>query len=132
LPLDEVDKRLAALYAGGAQSGSLDIARSILRATSERAPAEKLQYLEVEEENGRRSFDLNVYDAALQVKDVQEALFAMRERFAVRPGQFQALYDQVKARAFGHLAGGVHRDGRDFFNVYYGVSGYPRFSERLR
>ena len=32
----------------------------------------------------------------------------------------------------GHLAGGVHRDGRDFFNVYYGATGLPRFNERLR
>jgi hypothetical protein len=44
----------------------------------------------------------------------------MRRRFGVGPGQFQALYDQIKERKFGHLAGGLHRNGKDFFNVYYG------------
>ena len=132
LPLGDLESRLASVYRGGGAAASIDIARAVLRAAAERAPAEQLQYLEVEEENGRRSFDLNVYDAALQLKDVQDALFAMRERFGVRPGQFQALYDQVKTRALGHLAGGVHRNGEEFFNVYYGVSGFPRFSERFR
>jgi hypothetical protein len=26
----------------------------------------------------------------------------------------------------------VHRDGGDFFNLYYGVAGLPHFNERLR
>ena len=132
LPMSELEARLASVYRGCASGASIDIARSVLRSAAERAPAEQLQYLEVEEENGRHSFDLNVYDAALQLKDVQDALFTMRERFGLRPGQFQALYDQVKTRALGHLAGGVHRNGEDFFNVYYGVSGFPRFNERFR
>jgi hypothetical protein len=45
----------------------------------------------------------------------------MRQRFAIKPGQFQALYDQIKSQTAGHLAGGAHRNGKDFFNVYYGV-----------
>ena len=44
----------------------------------------------------------------------------------------QALYDQIRTRALGHIAGGVHRNGRDFFNIYYGVAGFPRFSELFR
>jgi hypothetical protein len=56
----------------------------------------------------------------------------MRSHFGVRPGQFQGLYDQIKLLSLGHLAGGVHRNGKDFFNVYYGVVGLPRFSARLR
>ena len=91
-----------------------------------------MQYLEVEEaENARRSFDLNVYNAKLQVKDIHPLMQQMRENFAIRPGQFQALYDQIKALALGHLAGGVHRNGKDFFNLYYGAVGLPKFSEKL-
>ena len=26
----------------------------------------------------------------------------------------------------------VHRDGRDFFNLYYGVGSFPRFHEAFR
>lgn len=122
-----IESRIEAVYASDEARPSLDIARSVLHLAAGRAPAGKLQYLEVSEDgNARRSWDLNCYDAALHVRDVQDALFAMRDRFGIRPGQFQALYDQIRGSRFGHLAGGVHRDGADFFNVYYGVSGYPR------
>ena len=59
---------------------------------------------------------------------MQPLLGQMREMFDLRPGQWQALYDQIKGKALGHLAGGVHRDGRPFFNVYYGVVGLPHFT----
>jgi hypothetical protein len=122
-----IEQRLAAIYGGDTAHGSLEIALSVLRLAADRASAGALQYLEVTEDgNARRSFDLNCYDAQLQLKDVQAALFAMRDRFGIGPGQFQALYDQLRDSRFGHLAGGVHRDGADFFNVYHGVSGYPR------
>jgi tryptophan halogenase len=127
-----IEDRLAHVYRDG-PSGSQDIARSLLRLAVERAPAERLQYLEVEEpETARRSFDLNVYNAKFQVKEIPGLLQQMRETFAIRPGQFQALYDQIKGMSLGHLAGGVHRNGKDFFNLYYGAVGLPKFSEKLR
>ena len=114
-------ERMKAIY-GAADNPSLGIAREVLDAVSGRANAEDLQYLEVQEDgNERRSFDLNFYDAGLLIKDLQPQLALMRERFAIRPGQFQALYDQIKSKPAGHLAGGIHRNGKDFFNVYYGV-----------
>jgi hypothetical protein len=45
----------------------------------------------------------------------------MRDLFSIRPGQFQAFFDQIRNQSAGHLAGGIHRDGRNFFNVYHGV-----------
>ena len=90
-------------------------------AAASRLPPERLLYLEVVEPGQpRRSFDLNLYDAELTVRDLQAVLFAMRDHFAVRPGQFQALYDQIKTRRMGHVAGGIHRNGQPFFNVYFG------------
>jgi tryptophan halogenase len=128
----EVEGRLAHVYRDG-PAASQEIARSLLRQAIERAPAERLQYLEVEEaETERRSFDLNVYNAKLQVKDISSLLQQMRELFAIRPGQFQALYDQIKGMSLGHLAGGVHRNGKDFFNLYYGAVGLPKFNDKLR
>ena len=125
-----IAERLSQVYRDGKDGISLEIARTVLELAARRTPAEKLQYLEVQEdENDRRSFDLNVYTTGMQVKDLQPALFRMREHYGVRPGQFQALYDQIKNKALGHVAGGVHRNGRDFFNVYYGVAGFPIFSE---
>jgi hypothetical protein len=129
LSMAGIEERLAAVYGAGGQEVSLDIARAVLRLAASRAPAERLQYLEVlEDENDRRSFDLNLYEAKLQVKDVQHLLSRMRAHFGVRPGQFQTIFDQIRMRTLGHIAGGVHRNSRDFFNIYYGVEGYPRFS----
>jgi len=129
LTASQIERRLSSLYRDEA-APSFAIASAMLRLAAGRVPAERLQYLEVEEaENERRSFDLNLYDAGLRVSDAQPFLQRMREHFAIRPGQFQALYDQVKALQLGHLAGGLHREGRDFFNLYYGAVGLPQFSK---
>lgn len=131
LTADEIDLRLRALY-GGDAGEPYAIASGFLAQAAAIAPAEQLQYLEVEElENGRRSFDLNLYNAKLAVKDAQPLLQRMRAHFGVRPGQFQALYDQVRAMSLGHVAGGVHRDGREFFNLYYGMASLPTFNRTL-
>ncbi len=115
-----IEQRLAALCAA-APPAMLEIARTVVDAAAARLPAERLLYLEVTEEGQpRHSFDLNVYDARLQVRDLQPAMFAMRDHFEVRPGQFQVLYDQIKTQRMGHLAGGIHRDGQFFFNLYFG------------
>jgi len=128
----EVEGRLAHVYQTAQAQTSLAIAIELLRLAAGKVPAERLQYLEVhEDDNPRRSFDLNVYDAELQVRDLQPLLHRMRERFDIRPGQFQALYDQIKGRVLGHVAGGIHRNAREFFNVYYGVAGFPKFAERF-
>jgi tryptophan 7-halogenase len=133
LGIADIEAKLAKIYEAGGQEVSFDIAKAILNAAASKVPAERLQYLEVvEDENDRRSFDLNLYDAHLQVKDMQHLLSRMRVHFGIRPGQFQALFDQIKGRALGHIAGGVHRNGRDFFNVYYGVEGYLQDAEDLR
>ncbi|MEO8158277.1 MAG: hypothetical protein ABI648_10820 [Betaproteobacteria bacterium] len=118
----QILERMAHIYQAAGNEASLDIARGVLAVACTRVEADALQYLEVREDgNERLSFDLNFYDAGLLVKDLQAPLAQMRQRFAIKPGQFQALYDQIKAQTAGHLAGGVHRNGHDFFNVYYGV-----------
>jgi hypothetical protein len=132
LTAEDIAQRLAQLYRDEHRA-SQEIATEFLRLAAGNAAADTLQYLEVEEiENARRSFDLNVYNTRLQVRDVQHLLQRMRNHFSVRAGQFQGLYDQIKAMSLGHLAGGVHRNGEDFFSVYYGVVGLPRFSSGLR
>jgi len=118
-----IRERLAALYGSAADGVSAAIANDIVDLACARVDATRLQYLEVlEDGNGRRSFDLNTYEAGLRVQDLRSSLNAMRDHYGVRPGQFQALYDQVKSRALGHVAGGVHRDGGDFFNIYHALA----------
>jgi tryptophan halogenase len=128
----EIETRLAHVYRDGPQA-SRALAKAVLDLTKGRVAPEQMQYLEIEEtENGRRSFDLNLYDARLLVGDLQHVLHRMREHFNVRPGQLQALFDQIKGKPLGHLAGGVHRNGEDFFNIYYGVADLPYVNQSLR
>jgi tryptophan halogenase len=117
----EIAARIDEIW-GAAPPALAAMSRSVLGlATQRMGTGPRAQYLEVTEEGQpRRSFDLNVYDARLTVRDLQGVLADMREYFGVRPGQFQALYDQIKARPMGHLAGGIHRNGQPFFNVYFG------------
>ncbi len=78
----------------------------------------------MEDKNERRSFDLNLYDARLQIRDIYPVLKQMRDYFSLKPGDFQELYDQVKPKIIGHIAGGIHRNEKEFFNVYYGVENH--------
>jgi hypothetical protein len=34
---------------------------------------------------------------------------------------FSARLDTVARKRFGHLTGGIDRDGRDFFTIHFGV-----------
>jgi tryptophan halogenase len=112
-------ERMARAYGAGAP---LDAALAVLELAAARRDPAQLQFLEVREDGGPRlSFDLNLYDARLLVRDAQVPLSRLRDHFAVRPGQYQALYDQVRGKPLGHLAGGLHRDGAPFATVYYGV-----------
>lgn len=129
--LDEagIAQRLSRLFQSAGALVQAGAVREVLALAASRAPS--LQYLEVHEDGGRHSFDLNLYPAELHLRDITPHLLRLRDVYGIRPGQFQALLDQVRPRVLGHLAGGVHRDGRDFINVYYGAAAVPAFASKL-
>jgi hypothetical protein len=45
----------------------------------------------------------------------------MGQHYAIPSEEFHPLYEGVKNKTFGHIAGGIDREGRDFLTVYYGV-----------
>jgi hypothetical protein len=123
---DEIRSRVDAVY-GGDSSESRDITHGVIELAAARMPATDIHYLEIEEDgNDRRSYSINFYDADMKVRDLQPLLNRMRGLFEVEPGRFQILYDQIKGRRFGHLAGGTHRNGNDFFNIYYGPQSFDQ------
>jgi len=125
----EISARVEGIYQGAATE-SQEIAHSVIALAAERMPERDIHYLEIEEEgNSRRSYSINFYDADLRLRDLYPMLSRMRRQYDVPPGRFQVLYDQIKTRRFGHLAGGVHRNGKDFFNVYYGPQFFDQGSE---
>jgi len=87
-----------------------------------RIPDRDILYLEVTEEgNPRRSFDINVYRANLQVMEAYPLLSMLCRRHSIPFDTFHSLYDGIKMKRFGHLAAGVDREGNSFFTTYYGV-----------
>ena len=123
LSFDEIQGRLAELLAGG-RGPSLGTAIAVLRLASVRVSSREVLYLEVsEEDNPRRSFDLNVYRAGLQVGELYPLLAKMWQQHSIPAAEWQALYGRAASKSLGHVAGGLDRSGRDFLTVYYGVEG---------
>jgi len=124
LRMRDIANKLEEIYGDSKYERSLEIAKDILELATGRTAPEDLRYMEVTEvQNARRSFDLNLYDAELQVQDVYPFLARMCQQYSIPPERFEALFDGIKTRTLGHLAGGLHRKGEDFFNLYYGVEG---------
>ena len=115
--------RLQALYPA-ADAPSLAAARDLLALAAGRVGDDSFVYVEAEEEgNPRRSFDLNLYKARLSVGDLQPVLAPLAKRYGIGAQALRRLMEQAAARPFGHLSGGLGRDGRDFLTVYYELEG---------
>jgi hypothetical protein len=100
---------------------STDVLSRLLGLATADVPAEDLQLLRVSEANSpRKSFDLNLYDAQLQVGDIEPLLLRFFEGggpATLAAGVLKAVGD----RLLGHIAAGVSRGGERFLTVYYGA-----------
>jgi hypothetical protein len=119
LSIKGIERRLDALY--NDQSPSVQAAREILELAARRVGADSFVYVEAAEEgNPRKSFDLNFYKAGLRVGELQSALSSLCSRYSISAAD---ALSQASARPFGHLSGGLGRDGKDFLTVYYELEG---------
>jgi hypothetical protein len=127
LTMEQIAQQLKSVF-GESESGEpFAIASSLLETAAQRMPPQDIQYLEATEDDScRKSFDLNVYDAELQIQELQPLLSRMFRHYQIDPSLFETFYQPMKTRIFGHLAGGIHRNGRGFFNLYYGAEGKLR------
>jgi tryptophan halogenase len=97
----------------------------LLSRASGRTDAGKLFLMEVaEDDNPRRSYDLNVYRADLHLGDIADLLEPVAAELAVPAPSLRALLERCGAFDLGHLSGGIGRDGREFVTVYYGVEAH--------
>jgi hypothetical protein len=124
LEADEIVRRVNALddfASGGIPAFALSVSQLVSVAASKMSSKDIL-YLEVTEEgNPRRSFDINVYRAGLQVSELFPILSELSQRLGLPYDRFHALYDRIKTKRLGHIAGGLDRAGDIFVTVYYGV-----------
>jgi hypothetical protein len=121
LTLGGIRQRLEALYEARTDSLSLEATHAILDLAGRRlARGDSFVYVEAEEEgNPRKSFDLNLYKARLPVDALQPALAALGERYAIPAALLAQTLAPAAGTPFGHLSGGLGREGRDFLTVYY-------------
>jgi hypothetical protein len=47
----------------------------------------------------------------------------MRRHYSIPSGEFDHLFEQVGDKIFGHLSGGIDREGKDFLTTYYEIEG---------
>jgi Protein of unknown function (DUF3467) len=122
LPLETMLDRVAKIYAGPNCADLLEIVQGIVDVASSRMAHHRVLYLEAAEENNpRRSYDINTLQARIRLEELREVLLRIRSHFAIDPEVFDALYGSVKNELFGHIAGGTDRAGRDFVTIYYGL-----------
>lgn len=94
----------------------------VTRRASERIACGDIQYLEVSEEgNPRRSFDINIYKSRLLLEDLYPCLIGVLRHYAVSSDRIESLYQRIRTERFGHLAGGVDRQNKEFMTVYFGA-----------
>lgn len=127
LPCADADQLVSAMTSlcEGVSVGAL---QQLLAIATKEAPAEDLQLLRVSEaDSPRKSFDLNLYDAQLQVCEVETLLPQLFELGLSDQRSLSAL-NAVSDRLLGHIAVGVSRDGQQFLTVYYGAEQRGNFT----
>jgi hypothetical protein len=128
---DEIQQRVLAILDPHTDAPPKQAADGLVSLALARVAHRDILYLDVTEEgNPRRSFDINVYRANLQVQEIYPLLSMLCRRHSIPFDTFHSLYDRIKTKKLGHLAAGVDREGKDFFTVYYGVEGV--FGERSK
>jgi Protein of unknown function (DUF3467) len=121
LSYEETTERVRDLLAGCRKPGAFEIADEFLRLAMPRLK-NSFHYLEVTEEGTpRRSFDVNLYSASLTMGDIRPLLLRLAARYSLSIEEFSARLDTVEKTRFGHLTGGIDREGRDFFTIHFGV-----------
>jgi len=123
LSVKEILKRIASIYAGHEDPTSREVTESMIQSAAKRSGDTSFIYVEVSEPNNPRvSFDINLYKANVRLSEVSSMLSKVRQHYAISAQQFGRLYELVGDKLLGHLSGGIDREGKDFFTVYYEVT----------
>lgn len=116
---------LAGFHDGGTSHPAFTPLTALIDRALARMSAADVQVLEVVEERGRRSYDVNVSDALLTIGDVQQELEALGRAASADAAASAAAIAVRAGDRLGHVAGGVHRDGRGFVTIYHAAGPWP-------
>ncbi len=131
LSVENMVKKLSNILDPNKNRTPFELTKGILGIVSRRIPHHDILYLEVtEQDNPRKSFDINIYRANLQLSELYPFLLEMCRDYSIPPEEFHILYDSVRTQIFGHISGGIDREKRDFLTVYYGVEGIKDYGAK--
>lgn len=123
LPVPDMLERLRMTIEPARHSELFESVGEIIKRASDKIAYGDIQYLEVsEEDNPRRSFDINIYKSGLRLEDLYPYLRSVMWRHAISSDKIESLYQRIKTERFGHLAGGVDRQNKDFMTIYFGAN----------
>jgi len=115
-------EKIDSIYPNHSNAQALSIAKKIITTASKKTNARSLKYLEVTEDNNpRKSFDINLYEAGLRTRDIYAELIAMQKYYQLNATKFHEFYNSIKRQDFGHLSGGIDKLNNDFMTFYYEV-----------
>jgi hypothetical protein len=121
LSADAMLDRVANVCAAG-RDKPVQVMRSLFEAATRRIPAERMLYLEADEEgNPRRSFDVNLLQSKVLLSEFDAVWTGMCEHYGVDLDRFHAFFTPIRNERLAHVQGGVDREGRDFLTIYYGL-----------
>ena len=122
ISFERIKKNFSEIFQGQEHLEPLQIAKDLMDIVSKQTTPDNVYYLDVSEANSlRRSFDLNIYKAGLKLKQLYPLLARTFSHYSILAETFHPLYNPIRTKTFGHLSGGIGRDGKDFLTVYYGL-----------
>jgi len=122
ISFERIKENFSEIFQGQKHLEPLQISKDLMDTVSKKTTHDHVYYLEVTEENSpRRSFDINIYKAGLQLKQLYPLLARTFRHYSIPAETFHALYNPIRTKVFGHLSGGISRGGKDFLTVYYGL-----------
>ena len=117
---DEVLQRIQSQYCDIPDQLCLDSVCQIITLARNKASGSKFVYVEVSEQGSqRKSFDLNLYPAGLQIKDVVKPISDAAIKLDVPGDMFARLMSIVAQKLLGHISAGIGRDGQEYLTIYY-------------
>ncbi len=121
LTINEIIKKIARIYSNYNDQSAFETIKNIINLAATKLVNDSFVYLEVSEDNNpRKSFDLNLYKANLQLSEIHP-LLKNRKSQPPPTEEFEQLLNQTRNNPLGHISGGIDRNGHDFLTIYYEV-----------
>ena len=121
LTLPQLLEKVDAMYGNAKKNDAVCcIAKAIITKAASKVPTTELLFVEVQEENtARLSFDINLYETGMTIRDLQPLLLELCEHFTINEKEFSELMTRTEDDLAGHLSGGTDRNGNAFLTTYH-------------